>query len=357
MSKFVTRDYLITQFENYDNEVAKPRSQAGITVDSAISSTSENPVQNKVIKSALDAKQNTLTAGTGIDITNNVISTSSSYSLPTASTTVLGGVKIDGTTITISNGIISSTSGGTDVEGNPSDTATAGDLTKLRIGSDVYDVPGTEYTLPTASTTTLGGVKIDGETIIIADGVISSTGGGGTVETLTYDETLDILGLPANPLYKYRIATPVMTSNTTPSGTVSASSEYNSTRAAWKAFAQDITINEYNAWCTADNETVGAWIKYDFGYDQKCITKLDTYNRRDALGVVTQFKFQGSNDGTTWIDIDECVATNLTATGLNTYSFDNTTSYSKYRILVQAVISGAITVSFTCVNMYEKYLV
>ena len=37
------------------------------------------------------------------------------------------------------------------------------------------------YTLPTASTTTLGGVKVDGSTITIADGVISSAGGGGSV--------------------------------------------------------------------------------------------------------------------------------------------------------------------------------
>lgn len=36
------------------------------------------------------------------------------------------------------------------------------------------------YTLPTASTTTLGGVKVDGSTITITDGVISSAGGGGT---------------------------------------------------------------------------------------------------------------------------------------------------------------------------------
>lgn len=36
------------------------------------------------------------------------------------------------------------------------------------------------YTLPVASTDTLGGVKVDGETITIADGVISSAGGGGT---------------------------------------------------------------------------------------------------------------------------------------------------------------------------------
>ena len=37
------------------------------------------------------------------------------------------------------------------------------------------------YTLPTASTDTLGGVKVDGSTITIADGVISSAGSGGSV--------------------------------------------------------------------------------------------------------------------------------------------------------------------------------
>ncbi len=69
------------------------------------------------------------------------------YTLPTASTTVLGGVKIDGTTITISNGIISSAAA---------------------------------YTLPIASTTVLGGIKVDGTTVTInAQGVISAVGGGG----------------------------------------------------------------------------------------------------------------------------------------------------------------------------------
>ena len=37
----------------------------------------------------------------------------------------------------------------------------------------------TPYTLPTASTTTLGGVKVDGTTVTITDGVISAAGGGG----------------------------------------------------------------------------------------------------------------------------------------------------------------------------------
>ena len=45
-----------------------------VTVDSTISSTSTNPVQNKVIYSALQGKQNTLTAGTGISINGNTIS-------------------------------------------------------------------------------------------------------------------------------------------------------------------------------------------------------------------------------------------------------------------------------------------
>ena len=42
------------------------------------------------------------------------------------------------------------------------------------------------YTLPVASTDTLGGVKVDGETITIADGVISSAGGGSSLEN-TFD--------------------------------------------------------------------------------------------------------------------------------------------------------------------------
>lgn len=45
-----------------------------IDVDNAISASSENPVQNKVISAALADKQDVLTAGTGAKIENNVIS-------------------------------------------------------------------------------------------------------------------------------------------------------------------------------------------------------------------------------------------------------------------------------------------
>lgn len=64
--------------------------------------------------------------------------TLNNYTLPPATNTTLGGIKVDGTTISISeDGIIN-------------------------------------YELPTASATVLGGVKIDGDTIKINDGIISA---------------------------------------------------------------------------------------------------------------------------------------------------------------------------------------
>ena len=69
----------------------------------------------------------------------------SSYTLPTASTTQLGGVRVDGSTIQINgSGVISST-----------------------------------YTLPTATASVLGGIKV-GSGLSITNGVLSVAGGGGT---------------------------------------------------------------------------------------------------------------------------------------------------------------------------------
>ena len=121
---------------------------------------------------------NTLTSGqvtTALGFTPGT-----AYSLPTATTTVLGGVKIDGSTITISGaGVITanyttyalptattSVLGGVKIDGN---TITIN-------GAGVIAANYTTYSLPTATTTVLGGVKIDGSTITInGSGVISSS--------------------------------------------------------------------------------------------------------------------------------------------------------------------------------------
>lgn len=55
------------------------------------------------------------------------------------------------------------------------------------------DIPA-PYTLPTASTSTLGGVKVDGNTITIADGVISAKGSSGGSEPEKYIKDASVSG-------------------------------------------------------------------------------------------------------------------------------------------------------------------
>ena len=120
----------------------------------------------------------------------------------TATTSQLGVVKPDGTTITIdSNGAISAevptaTSDLTNDSGfitntvnNLTNYTPTSELAAVATSGSFEDlnhkpVIPSEYTLPPASTTTLGGVKVDGTTITItADGTISSAGGsGGTTD-------------------------------------------------------------------------------------------------------------------------------------------------------------------------------
>lgn len=139
----------------------------------------QNAFSNVVVGSttiAADSKTDTLTltAGSNITLTPNATNDSitisasgSSYSLPLASNSTRGGIKLS-----------SSTQGGT-----PNGiTTTSGRTYAVQVNSNeqaVVNVPWTDtkYTLPTASATTLGGVKV-GSGLAISNGVLSATGGG-----------------------------------------------------------------------------------------------------------------------------------------------------------------------------------
>jgi len=108
------------------------------------------------------------------------------YSLPTASTTVTGGVKIDGTTLAF-NGSGQLYYTGAGVGGYSLPTATTGVLGGVKIdgstitinGSGVITANYTTYSLPTASTTVTGGIKIDGSTLAFnGSGQLYYTGSG-----------------------------------------------------------------------------------------------------------------------------------------------------------------------------------
>lgn len=93
------------------------------------------------------------------------------YTLPTASTSTLGGVKVDGNTITIADGVISAKggSGGSEPEKYIKDASVSGNTLTLtkRDDTEVVFTPsggsggdGSSYTLPVADMFTLGGVKL-----------------------------------------------------------------------------------------------------------------------------------------------------------------------------------------------------
>ena len=134
-----------------------------VTIDSALSDTSENPVQNKIITSALNNKAES----------NHVHSYAGSSSEGGSATSA---VKLDSSAGSTVNPVYFS-------NGKP--VACSYTLGKSVPSNAVFT--DTVYTLPKATTSVLGGVKVDGATITVdSNGVISSAGG------LTVDTLLDI---------------------------------------------------------------------------------------------------------------------------------------------------------------------
>ena len=96
------------------------------------------------------------------------------YTLPTATTEQLGGVKVDGATITINNGVIT----GAQLYTLPTATTSVkGGITVPAVATSGLINTAGAITLATASNTQLGGVKVDGATITINNGVISGYAG------------------------------------------------------------------------------------------------------------------------------------------------------------------------------------
>ena len=139
-------------------------------------------VNNKITINSTAPVQSDWNATSGLAQILNKPSIPSAYTLPTASPSVLGGIKI-GSNLTIdANGVLSANAGA--------------------------------YTLPTASTTTLGGVKVDGTSVTIdGNGVITANAGStspsitdltGTTASVAPGATVDlnISGYKGYVLYK-----------------------------------------------------------------------------------------------------------------------------------------------------------
>ena len=102
----------------------------------------------------------------------------------------LGIVKPDNTTISVNNdGVLSAIIPDVDL----SQVAKIADIAQVGFTGNYEDLNNTptipeQYVLPEASTTTLGGVKVDGNTIKIVSGIISAVASGDSAWTVTHNE-------------------------------------------------------------------------------------------------------------------------------------------------------------------------
>lgn len=150
---------------------------------------------------------------------------------------------------------------------------------------------------------------------------------------------------------------PKMTSNTMPSPyVVSASSVYNATYDAWKAFNGTIS-DVYDCWVSADGLKNG-WIKFDFN-SPKAICNYSIVNRNYSTAISTAPKdwtFEGSNNDSDWATLDARTnETNWLASQKRTYSFLNNTKYRYYRLNITSN-NGDAFIAIGDIEMMESVL-
>lgn len=159
---------------------------------------------------------------------------------------------------------------------------------------------------------------------------------------------------------------PRMTSNTTPSGTASASSSYNSTFDAWKAFDGTNTggtaSGSTDCWASDGANSFPKYIQYEFEDPVNvALIKYKTRNTNTATDINSpkEVVIQGSNNGTNWTNIGSNTSTVATS---NTEVSINSNSYSSYKYIRFVVNSINKTTSgtgntdyYVCVGQLQFY--
>jgi hypothetical protein len=91
------------------------------------------------------------------------------------------------------------------------------------LGTGDITVAASNYVLPTASTTALGGVKVDGTSISITNGIISTIGNGSKVAKMNFLGTLTTIDSDLAFVPEQNITITGITANLTQSPTVAGS--------------------------------------------------------------------------------------------------------------------------------------
>lgn len=132
-------------------------------------------------------------------------------------------------------------------------------------------------------------------------------------------------------------------------GTPSVDSVYDTGREADKVFDNDLTTS----WASA-NTAFPHWVRYQFP-TEKVIKGYSIYPIGGA-GLnqnMKDFKFQGSNNGTDWTDLDTRDISDW-ASGVRRYfGFTNSTSYTYYQLIATTNNGGANYCAFIEMEMFD----
>jgi F5/8 type C domain len=146
---------------------------------------------------------------------------------------------------------------------------------------------------------------------------------------------------------------PPMTSNTSESITVSASSIYSTSWDVWKAFDGNLLGYSWMANTTGGNQ----WIKIDFGVNnEKTISKINIAPRENSTEMSpSTFNIEGSNDNSTWTVIHSVVDyTNWISGHFSTFIFNNQNSYRYYRINIISLVDNTKNACIGEIELYER---
>jgi hypothetical protein len=169
--------------------------------------------------------------------------------------------------------------------------------------------------------------------------------------TVTIDGTYTVRTIrnTASPVLVPDIATPAMTSNNTPSGTVFFSS-FAGINVPWNAFSQDGTTTFWQS-NTANTGTLGYQFPSGKVIKRYCVKAIAT----SSPSIPTAWTFQGSNDGTTYTTLETVTGASIPIGGNYTSGIlANTTSYTYYRINITAVTTAGTIPTIAELEMTES---
>ncbi|MBN3162379.1 discoidin domain-containing protein [Pectobacterium brasiliense] len=156
-------------------------------------------------------------------------------------------------------------------------------------------------------------------------------------------------------------AVPIMTSDNTPAGVVVSASSYDeATTAPYKAFNRILGgFSDRQTWFSSTTGTgrPPQWLRVDLPITST-VWSYEIAGRNDTSVGFTQrptvWKIQGSDDGTSWIDIDSRTGIIWSSLGeVKTFDISSPAPYLKYRILVSAVDNGP-NVGISVLNLLDS---